>query len=253
MPNTISAKDFFNSISESYKAKYEGKSRFHSYFFSERLEKSAGNLHVGGLKILDVGAGTGDLYDFLLLKNSNFIYTATDVAEGMLANSRIPIKLRIIGKLNELQLPYENYDQIFFLGVTTYLTHEELKSHLKLFRNLLADCNSELVISFTNKDCIDGYLRILLQPIIRLLAQKNSVLSQDFLIKRYRIVDILKLMKEMDLEIKETLWLNHTVFPFNLLLQKGSIWLAKKFDKITNKRLLSYLSSDFLVKVKLNN
>jgi ubiquinone/menaquinone biosynthesis C-methylase UbiE len=158
MDSKNTAKDFFNTISGSYKHKYSEKDIFHYYFFTERLEKTTSGLELDNKKILDVGAGTGDLYDYICNKSNVAAYTATDVASGMLGNSNIPKERQMLGEVTSLALPLTDYDYVFMLGVTTYLTIDQMKSHLLYFKKVINENQGTLIITFTNSRGFDNFL-----------------------------------------------------------------------------------------------
>ena len=251
--NKITAKDFFNSISSSYISKYRKEKPFHYYFFIERLNKSLKNIEINESKILDIGAGTGGLFDFLTEKKLTFTYTGTDISENMLNNSNIPENSRFVGNAYQIQLPFAKYDKVFMLGVGTYMDVSEFQKHLNFFKTILTDYDSEIIISFTNQNCIDSKMRGFLKPLISILANRKTVLSQNFPISKYSLGDVKEIIKNSGLKLNSVEWLNHTVFPFNLIFKNISISLAERIDKLENQRFLSLLSSDFLVKLSLNS
>jgi ubiquinone/menaquinone biosynthesis C-methylase UbiE len=240
---------FFDSISDTYKKKYSTNNIFHYYFFTERLEKSTKNLELNDKKILDIGSGTGDLYDYINERAINITYSGTDIAEGMLNNSSIPSESKFLGDYSDLKLPYYDYDLVFMLGVTTYLSVEEMKSYLKFISSHIKKEKSTIVISYTNKHCFDNYTRSILKPLISLLPNRKSVLAQKIDIKTYSLIEVKKILGE-NFEIQEVEWLNHTIFPFNLLFKNLSLRFAKKIDQAKNRTFLSLFSSDFVIKAK---
>ena len=92
-----------------------------------------------------------------------------------------------------------------------------------------------------------------MKPLISILANRKTVLSQNFPISKYSLGDVKEIIKNSGLKLNSVEWLNHTVFPFNLIFKNISISLAERIDKLENQRFLSLLSSDFLVKLSLNS
>lgn len=248
--NSEKAGKFFNSISDTYKSKYSPENVFHYYFFTERLEKATKNLSLKNKKILDIGAGTGDLYDYLVSKEPSVDYYATDIAEGMLQHSNIPKERRYLGNANSLNVPHNDFDCVFMLGVSTYLNEKEIKEYLEFINKKVSNQNSDVIITFTNKYSFDNFFRTLFKPLIALLPGKRSVLSQKILIKKYTFKEVENLLSN-EFKITNVEWLNHTVFPFNLLFKKWSVALAWKLDKLKNPKFLSLFSSDFIVKFRI--
>jgi len=253
MESTNTAKDFFNSISSSYKHKYSEKDIFHYYFFTERLEKTTYNLNLDQKKILDVGAGTGDLYDYICHKATVAAYTATDVANGMLSNSNIPKERQMLGEVTSLKLPFTDYDYVFMLGVTTYLTIDEMKNHLVYFKQVINKKEGTLIITFTNSKGFDNFFRTLFKPLLTLIPNKKNVLSQKILIQKYSLSQAKSMFEELGYTVESVSWLNHTVFPLNLIFKQASVFLAKKMDGIEAGWFQSLFSSDFVIKAKLKS
>lgn len=248
--NSEKAGQFFNSISDTYKSKYSPENVFHYYFFTERLEKATKNLELKNKKILDIGAGTGDLYDYLISKEPSINYFATDIAEGMLEHSNIPKERRFLGNAKTLDIPHDDFDCVFMLGVSTYLNDSEIRQYLDFIKKKSLIQNTDIIITFTNKCSIDNFFRTVLKPFVAILPGKRSVLSQKILIKKYTIEEVENLI-EKDFQLIKVEWLNHTIFPFNLLFKNWSVALAEKLDKLKNPKLLSLFSSDFIVKFRI--
>jgi SAM-dependent methyltransferase len=248
---TSSAKDFFNTISGDYKKKYKPENAFHHYFFNERLAKATKNFILNHKKILDVGAGTGDLYDHVTSNFGETRYVATDVAAGMLENSLIPVENRFLGVIPNIVLPYDDFDNVFMLGVSTYLTKAEMSEHLRFFANNIKPEDGRIAITFTNKYSFDNLFRTLLKPLVKRLKNKETVLSQEILIQKYTLTEVNTMLTNAGFELQKTEWLNHTIFPINLLFKKLSVKVALWIDGFSNNVLLSLFSSDFMVKARL--
>jgi len=244
--NKTKVKGFFNDISVNYKNKYTKKNKFHYYFFIERLQKATRGLNLGNKKLLDIGAGTGDLYDFLFEMDKSVDYIGTDVSEGMLENSSIPKEKRYLGDYNSLVLPKINFNYAFMLGVSTYLSEEQIKGYVRFMADRVDD---EVVVTFTNKLCLDNFMRTLLKPLISIIPNKKNVLSQKIDIHTYTPEKAFALFSD-DFELVKIEWLNHTVFPINLIFPSFSIWFANKLDRLKSEFLLSLFSSDFIIKAR---
>lgn len=249
--STSQAKDFFNQISDTYKKKYSPNQIFHYYFFTERLEKASFGIDLSNKKVLDIGAGTGDLYDHLTHLNESIIYNGTDVSKGMLENSSIPKDKRFLGSPQDLHLPIKDYDLVYMLGVTTYLNHNQMKEYLSFIKKHTTANHSKIILTFTNSRSIDNITRTILKPFLKLFSLgKRSVLSQNILIQKYSVKDVENLMSDNEFIIEKMDFLNHTIFPFNLIFKRLSVNIARKLDGLSNKHLLSWLSSDIIVTLK---
>ncbi|MCC6723098.1 MAG: class I SAM-dependent methyltransferase, partial [Saprospiraceae bacterium] len=141
-----------------------------------------------GKKILDIGAGTGGLYDFIIHKWPNCDYLATDISGNMLSQSNIPINRRLVGSLETLNFPKRQFDFIFLLGVTSYLQKSELVNHLTIIRGLLNE-NGRLVVSFTHKKSMDFWSRKMVKLFVR-KKQTGHLLQQKFDVQAYSLDEI---------------------------------------------------------------
>ena len=57
---------YFDRISSGYSDRYGDRNPFHSYFFRQRLTAATAPFAFDGKSVLDIGAGTGALYDELI-------------------------------------------------------------------------------------------------------------------------------------------------------------------------------------------
>ncbi len=241
------AAQFFDRVSGSYRAKYGTQSAFHHYFFNERLEKATRGLDLKDKDVLDIGAGTGNLYDHLLERFPTIRFHATDVSAGMLAQSNIPEGQRFVGSAYEHDLPLRRFDAIFMLGVTTYMAPDELSRNLAFIADSLVP-GGTAVITFTNAHGLDTVLRILLRTPLRLFGSRNKVLSSGLRTHTYSTAQARKALEE-HLQVQHWDLLNHTVFPFNLLLSGLSLRLAKRLSQCAGTPAwLRFLSSDLMVR-----
>lgn len=239
---------FFDNHSSTYSSKYGDNTKFYTYFFYERLNKSTQGFEFHNSRILDVGSGTGALYDYLLEKRHSIKeFVATDISTGMLEESNVPPKNKYIGELQDVQFDGKTFDYVFMLGVTTYLSPENTKQQLKKISNLL-DEDGILIITYTNKHSIDIIIRNLLSPIARFFSSKNRIISQSFSTFYYG-PEFKKLLPK-NLELIQKFGLNHTVFPFSRLLPGLSVWLARKIHVLKESKIKYFLSSDILIVCK---
>jgi len=238
--NQEQVKEFFNSHSKDYRKKYHQKDIFYEYFFYERLDEATNELDFTDKSILDVGAGTGPLYDYLLEKDLDLKnYRATDISDEMLGQSKIPKENYYIGDLLEMNFE-ESFDLVFMLGVTTYMDHETIEKSFSKIATVLKP-NGKLIVTFTNRKSIDIITRSFLKPIAKIFSGKNTILSQGFSTWYYTTGEINK-MVDASLKIQKIKGLNHTFFPFSRLLPKFSVYLGKRLHGTKNM----YLSSDLL-------
>lgn len=234
---------FFDRISDDYRERYGPQNPFHSYFFRERLQAATEGIQFENKIVLDVGAGTGPLWDYLA-KYPGVDYYACDISPMMLAQSRIPAGRAFTGKVTEIRFPRDKFDYIFLLGVTTYQTPDELKETLRFIGSRLAP-DGQAIVSFTNHSSADHALRNILRvarPLIR-----NGVLGQAFTTYAYRLGTVEEMIAKHDLHLSRVIYLNHTFSPFNTLLPRPSVSMARWLSRNCPASLLSFCSADFLL------
>lgn len=243
-----SVRDFFDGHAPDYKKKYGRKDKFYEYFFFERLEKASDSIDFKGMRILDIGAGTGPLYDYLVDNNLNTFesYEATDISKGMLDQSNVPDENRYPGDFLEIDFK-GNYDLIYMLGVSTYLSEQQMEIYVDKIRSLLAP-HGCFVVTFTHLNSLDIRIRQLLTPIARLFAKDDKVISQSFKTKFYSDRRSRKFFAN-NFEIERVDGLNHTIFPISRIAPFVSIRIARLISKLREGILKRFLSSDLLYKV----
>ena len=240
-------KAFFDDLSEDYQDRKRGKNPFLNYFNEQRLTVSTEHLIKSDkLKILDLGAGTGFLYDHLVNLGIDVSgYFAVDISDDMLSGSSIPVDQRKQASVDDLEVLSERtFDRVFCLGLTTYLSESVL---IKLIEDSyrLLNPGGKLVISFTNRDSFDFKFRSLFRMILPNFIKKGRVLSL-FSIQSLRSNEAINIMQGVGFDSERLMYLNQTVFPFNRIFPSFSIWLAKKFYNLSSPKLKRW-SSDFLV------
>lgn len=228
---------FFDRLAPSYRSRYEGGQAFLKYLYADRLDKALEGWDPEGKSILDIGAGTGILYDRL---PSGQHYYACDISEAMLAHSSIPEDRRWVGTPQECNFPLSSFDAIFVLGVTTYLSGAELEAMLGFVAEKLAS-GGRAAVSFTNRASLDFRLR---QWVVPLWPENRGLLGQKFAVQGYTPEEVGRLLPRT-LRIEEVKWLNATIFPFNRLLPKLSVWLSRRLagSTVFNR----WMCGDFLI------
>jgi SAM-dependent methyltransferase len=234
---------YFDSISGVYQERYGPRNPFHSHFFGERLRVATAGLDFERKVVLDVGAGTGPLYDHLI-NTSSVDYYACDISPKMLSQSSIPANRAFVGKAIDISFPKDKFDYIFLLGVTTYQTPAELNDTMQFIYSRLAP-GGKAILSFTNSSSIDHLLRSLLRlgrPFI-----SKGVIGQSFATYAYRLGVVADLSARYALHLTRVVYLNQTFTPFNTLLPGPSVLLAKWLRRNCPSFLLPICSADFIL------
>lgn len=243
-------KQFFDGLADTYAARFSAKKPYHQHFFQERLRLATQDFDFNQKSILDIGAGTGSLYNFIKAKFPDFQYYATDISAKMLENSNIPSGNYFVGNATEIQFPTSSFDFIFLLGVTTYMEQMEFEQTLSFIAKQLKK-DGVAIISFTNRNSYDFKIRRILNFLLKKTNKRRNVLNADFEINAFQL-DTLKSNLPTNLILHNFQYFNHTITPFNHLFPNLSV----HFDKwLKNRRLsptlLSRFSSDFLIHLKL--
>lgn len=246
-PQHEQAARFFDSVSGTYKDKYKDRSPFHHYFFNERLDKATRGLDLANADVLDIGSGTGALYDHLIEQFPHMRFHATDVSAGMLAQSAVPTACKYQGHAYDHPFAVKRFDVVYMLGVSNYLTPDELEKNLTFIERSLKP-GGRVIITFTNAHALDTWLRNLARGPLRLLGGKGKVLSSGLGSWTYGQGEAQRIMKR-HFNVERIDLLNHTVFPFNQLLSGPSLALARRLSRrVENAAWLRWLSSDLLIR-----
>lgn len=243
-----SVRDFFDGHAPNYKKKYDKRDIFYKYFFYERLIKATQGIDFEGKAILDIGAGTGPLYDYLLENGLNNFsrYDATDISKGMLDQSAIPQKNQFEGDFLAIDFG-RKYDLIFMLGVSTYLSKQKMVDYLEKVQSLLSN-GGIFVITFTHNNSLDIRIRNFLTPLFKAFVKTDKVLAQSFQTKFYSVNEACSLF-ESPMLVSEIYGLNHTVFPVSRIAPGISTGIARRVSKLQESKLKRLISSDLLMKV----
>ena len=236
---------FFDGVSGTYRDKYTRASAFHHYFFSERIDKATRDLDLSNADVLDIGSGTGNLYDDLIKRFPAVRFFATDVSAGMLLQSPVPADRKFTGHAYDHTFGTRAFNAIFMLGVTTYLSPEELEKNLAFIASSLKP-GGKAVITFSNAHALDTWMRAVARWPLSLLGRKDKVLASGLELRTYSISEVRRIIAP-HLSISRVDLLNHTVFPFNILMQGIAVAIAKRLDLYGSGMVMRGLSSDLLI------
>jgi SAM-dependent methyltransferase len=207
------------------------------------LALAAADLHPGH-RVLDVGAGTGGLYDFLEARDLAVHYYAFDPSGAMLEQSRIPVACRFQGRVEEIPGDWPFFDRVFVLGVSTYLSDAELRSMLEFLRGHLAP-GGRLLITFTHAGWWGLPFRRVLGMLVPSVLFPNRLLgkSTPFYPRR---VELLPALFGEHWKICAHQWLN-TSIPLKRIFPGLAFPVSVRLRSFLPEFWVSRLSSDFIV------
>ena len=110
------------------------------------------------LKILEVGVGTGQLFDTIIKENRTGLNFGIDISPGMIAKAKekfksMPVK-HLLSLGNAFFLPYKNesFDYIFSSYVLDLLPEEDFEKVLTEFKRVLKANGTGIVITMSMGD-----------------------------------------------------------------------------------------------------
>lgn len=212
------------------------------------MEVAATGFSPDGKRILDIGAGTGWLYDYLKEPGEELDYLGLDISENMLRESKIPANRRITGNILEPALPPESFDALFALGLTTYLDKKEYGLFFKKIDELLRPGGSAFV-SFTNPMSLDVQFRKAL-GVFSFLFPKGTLLGEG--IKRTTVSPrTVKKALPPSLAVKQVQYFAPTLpFLSNLSPKTAACWSPWMENLLGSTILFPFLATDFMVFLK---
>lgn len=183
-------------------------------------------------RILDIGCGTGDLFEALKQSNREAGYYGVDYSEAMLKQSSIPLSQRHCQDFFLFaEAHQERYDAVFALGFTTYLELEDLplfyQSSCKLLRP-----DGKIIVSYTNEAAHDYRWRKWINAAFGYFLPTNRSLGRNFPIYATTPENIQQSVAEYGLEITRVSWLPPTIpFLSQLLFQINHFTLTDDLEK----------------------
>lgn len=239
-------KDLFDKMAEAYATRNQSANAFLHYFNSQRLEQSLKGLRAGDHTILDIGAGTGFLYTALKDRSlSTTSYLGVDISAAMLEASSIPEEQRMAGDFLSLQETLKgDFDYIFCLGLTTYLTIQQLNELLQKGSGKLA-AEGRLLITFTNGNSLDFRIRKIIGNFVpkSYLKKRSLGFSRPLALSEKTAFSLLN---QYGYKVNRLVYLNQTVFPFNNIFPALSVRLASLINRLP-QGIKAFFSSDFLI------
>ncbi len=127
-------------LAHEYDEKREG-SRNGKYYSKEWLRQMAKEIPKKRVSILDIGCGTGILYEVLKEEEMDFTYVGIDLSESMIevGRKRYPgIDLRVMDS-EKLEFPDKTFDVVFMRSVLHHLPHpvEALKEMERVSKEII--------------------------------------------------------------------------------------------------------------------
>lgn len=239
-------RQYFDAIAKDYRCRYQHANAYYTYFFQERLEAATQGFNFENATVFDIGAGTGALYDYLKSNVQHFEYFACDISLAMLEESNIPRQQYFVGDAMTADLKGRQFDFIFLLGVTSYMSKTAVEELLRFISQHLK-IEGKAIVSFAHHRSLDAYLRKVLGYFAKIIKPRKRVIGQSFSSQAYSLSELSPLLPT-NLGIEQVVWLNHCFSPFNHLLPRPSVRLAHLLKKyLSHTRIFPFLSADFLV------
>lgn len=181
MDHSKQVKSFFEKAASRYRENNQSAS---SRYFSQRLQLALSLASLSSsVDILDIGCGSGVLFDALKKDELHRHYLGIDFSEQMLKRSNIPNHQRQVIDLQSFNATAtKQFDTIFALGFTSYLTPADLNAFLHILYERLKD-NGQAIISYTHADSYDYRFRNWLNRNFRKWFPSNTSLGRDFQIQ----------------------------------------------------------------------
>ncbi len=252
-------REFFDAISSTYNDKYSSRDQpFLSNFFQERLDHATADLDLHGRRIVDVGAGTGQLYDRLVSQLGELDYFGVDLSAGMLANSNIPEQRRLVGTLEDVQTVWQDasVDYFFMLGVTTYMSKDEIAACFRIMHRKARE-GGTVIVTLSNAVSAERSLQSLAHGILRMSSRarvytsKKHVAAQGFE-RTFLTIPEFERLVHPHWTLRSVVELNQTFTPFNRMLPTASLKFQNAIRKFTRSGSMarSVLSSDLLLRME---
>ncbi|MEM1359490.1 MAG: methyltransferase [Bacteroidota bacterium] len=194
---------FFDRIARRYRQRNNATTQY----FSKRLQLALQQLPHPNDSILDIGCGTGLLYDALRQNSLASHYTGIDLSQRMLDHSQIPEQQAYHGSLRSfLDRNTQQFDVIYALGFTTYLSKSDIAQFYQDLQSLAAP-NGRIIISYTNRDSLDFRLRELIHGTIGRWLPGDRSLGRNFPIFASDLATVTQRAKQADLYLTSAKWL----------------------------------------------
>jgi ubiquinone/menaquinone biosynthesis C-methylase UbiE len=245
--------DFFNDQACGYSEGYRSVVDVRSFIFSERKSVVLNMLGHEYLRILDVGCGPGVYTDDLLTRCKEFY--GIDISEKMikiardkkLANANFSV-----GNIESLQFENGFFDAAVCIGVLEYLS--DIERGVKEIARVLKK-NGVAIFTAPNGRSLLNQLDIFIRRVLRRCNKFIKInLGRSFM--NYDFEPALLDPKKMELllnkhgfRIEETKFHIFRLSPLNRVNPRLSLYLAKKFNFITNPRF----AINYVVKVRKND
>lgn len=240
---------FFNETAKFYDSKYKTNNSFYNYFFFERLNSIDKYFKfIYKTNVLDIGCGNCSLFYYLKKNIKKFKYFGNDISYEMININKNNINQIFVNEVHDAPFSIKQFNNFFMFGVSTYLTKNNFLSNLNFIKNH-SEPNSLFFITVNNKKSIDLKIRNILRPFLQFFLKKSN-LSKKYVLLSQKKINIYEnyLISETlgdKFKLIETIKLNYTFFPFNLLLPKVSIYLVKFLKK--SIFLKDYLFTDYML------
>lgn len=239
-------KQFFDDIAEEYRVRYTQSDILLKYMYDQRLVTATFDLDLEAKCVLDVGAGSGSLYDFLKAHNTHADYYGTDISEKMLKESQIPKSRQFIGNIYDLNFDNKLFDYIFLLGFSNYLNTEEFQKNINTLFSLTPP-SGKIIISFSNKSSISLKTFHFFKRHFHFLFSRKRVIGQPFTIYSYHPNQIASLMPDW-IKIERIAYFNFSLPFIAQVFPKLGLLIANFLkNRLKDSKLARFFAADYIV------
>lgn len=170
---------FFNGRGKAYADKVGGADKMFRFPYKARLECAVWDIDLDSADILDIGAGSGELYNRVSPMSDGANYYACDLSVVLLESHRASDERKWLGEIFDAPFHGYKWDYIFLIGVVAYLSNESLDRHICYFREHLQE-RGQVILSITNVEAWSVQIQRLTRRYIPRSWFRSKTIGQSF-------------------------------------------------------------------------